>query len=75
MGCAFAAAVYVDQQGAHPYFCPPGYHCPIYTRGFRPDLWHNAHSVLIVAVGLALAVFLMLPRRWLAAPVPHLRRG
>jgi hypothetical protein len=75
MGCAFAAAVYVDQQGAHPFLCPPGYHCPIYTGGFRPDLWHNSHSILIVAVGLALAVVLMLPRRWIPAPAPHLRRG
>ena len=25
MGCALAAAVYVDQQGAHPWFCPPGF--------------------------------------------------
>jgi hypothetical protein len=75
MGCAFAAAVYVDQQGANPWICPPGYHCPINTHMFRPDLWHNSHSVLIVAVGLAVAVVLMLPRSWIAAPAPHLRRG
>jgi hypothetical protein len=71
VGCTLAAAVYVHQQDVHTFVCPPGYHCPAIM--FRPDLWHDSRSLLILAVGFALAVLLMLPRRWLVTQRLHPR--
>jgi hypothetical protein len=65
VGCTLAAAVYVHQQDVHTFVCLPGYHCPAIM--FRPDLWHDSRSLLILAVGFAAAIVLMLPRRWIVA--------
>jgi hypothetical protein len=73
-GCTLAAAVYVHQQDVHTFVCLPGRFCPDIT--FRPDLWHDSRSLLIMAVGFASAMFLMLPSRWIVAPpLPRPRRG
>lgn len=73
VGCTLAAAVYAHQQDVHTFVCPPGYHCPAIM--FRPDLWHDSRSLLIMAVGFAVAVVLMVPRRWMVTQRLHPRRG
>ena len=73
VGLTLAAAIYVHQQDVHAFVCPPGYHCPAIM--FRPDLWHDSRSLLIMAVGFATAAVVMLPRRWIVVPLPRLRRG
>jgi hypothetical protein len=73
VGSTLAAAVYVHQQDVHTFVCLPGYHCPAIM--FRPDLWHDSRSLLIMVVGFATAVVLMLPRRRIVARLPHPGRG
>jgi hypothetical protein len=73
VGCTLAAAVYVHQQAVHTFVCLPGYHCPAIM--FRPDIWHDSRSLLIMAVGFAAAILLVLPIRWRVAPLLHPRRG
>ena len=74
VGCAFAGAVYVHQHAVHTLHCPPFViGCPI---GLLPtDLWHYWPSLLTMAAGLAVAVALMLPRRWMLVPSLHPRRS
>jgi hypothetical protein len=74
VGCAFAGAVYVHQQSVHTFDCPPFViGCPLVLP--PPDLWHYTPSLLIMAAGLAVAVALLLPRRWMVAHRLHPRRG
>jgi hypothetical protein len=73
VGCTLAAAVYVHQRDVHPFVCLPSQHCLAITS--PPDLWHDSRSLLVLAVGLALAVVLMLPRGRLVTPRLHPRRG
>jgi cytochrome bd-type quinol oxidase subunit 2 len=73
VGCTLAAAVYVHQQAVHTFVCPPGYHCPAIM--FRPDIWHDSRSLLIMAVGFAAAIVLVIQIRWRVAPLLHSRRG
>ena len=64
LGCAFAGAVYVHQAAVHTFVCPPGLFCP--GQPLPPSLWSHPASLLIIAAGMATAVLLLLPRRWLA---------
>ena len=73
VGCAFAGAVYVHQQAVHTLVCPPGLFCP--GVALPPSLWGHPASLLIMAAGLAAAVVLLLPRRWLLVRRLHLRHG
>jgi hypothetical protein len=73
VGCTLAAAVYVHQQDVHTFVCLPGEFCPAIM--FRPDLWHDSRSLLIVGVGFAVAVVLMLPRGRIVTQRLHPRRG
>ena len=73
-GCAFAGAVYLHQQAVHTIVCPPGaWGCGIIAA--PPSLWSHPASLLVMAAGVAVAVALLLPRRWLVAPRLHLRHG
>jgi len=73
VGCTLAAAVYAHQQDVHTFVCLPGEHCPAIM--FRPDLWHDSRSLLILAAGFAVAVVLMLPRGRIVTQRLHPRRG
>jgi hypothetical protein len=72
VGCAFAGAVYLHQQAVHTIICAPFMYGCVFTPS-SPDLWHHAASLLVMAAGIAVAVALLLPRRWLLAP--RLRTG
>jgi hypothetical protein len=71
-GCTLAAAIYSHQEGFH-FACPPGYHCIEFP--LRAELLHDSRSLLIMALGFAVGVVLMLPRRWIVTPLLHPRRG
>jgi hypothetical protein len=73
VGCAFAGAVYVHQEAVHTFFCPPGLLCPLIPT--PPTLWGHPASLLIIAAGMAAAVLLLLPRRWLKVRRLHLRHS
>jgi hypothetical protein len=71
VGSAFAGAVYVHQQAVHAFSCPPGAMCVLLPAS--PGLWSYPASLSIIAAGLATAVLLVLPRRWLAPDRLRLR--
>ncbi len=72
LGCAFAGAVYVHQQAVHTFVCPPGALCIPQS---SPSLWSHPASLLLVVAGVATAVLLVLPHRWLRGQKLHdLRR-
>ena len=73
LGCAFAGAVYVHQQAVHTFVCPPGLYC--FGVAPPPSVWGHPASLLIMAAGIATAVLLLLPRRWLVARRLHLRHS
>jgi hypothetical protein len=73
IGCTLAASVYVHQRDVHPFFCGPWDHCLAIM--FRPDIWHDSLSLLILAVGFAAVVVVMLPRRWIATQRVRPQRG
>jgi hypothetical protein len=74
VGCAFAGAVYLHQQAVHTIVCPPFvYGCGIVAPS--PDLWHHTASLLVIAAGIAVALVLLLPRRWLLVSRLRLRHG
>ena len=73
LGCAFAGALYVHQNAVHTVFCPPGLLCPLIAQ--PPSLLGHPASLLIMAVGIATAVLLLLPRRWLVIHRLHFWHG
>jgi hypothetical protein len=73
VGGAFAGAVYVHQQAVHTYFCPPQTFGCFWGPPRSPGLGSYPPSLSIIAAGVAVAVLLVLPRRWLVPDRLHLR--